>query len=65
MKGIKTKEFPKDHAEQHVQAVEIVKDLIKKVLNRDEKFTLTVRKVAKVRYAKDSALILVPPQEVR
>jgi len=62
--GLKAKDFPKDYSEQHTKAVEIVKALIAKVLNREETFTLTVRKTAKVRYARDSTMILLPPVEV-
>jgi len=63
--GLKSKEFPKDYAEQHTKAVEMVKALLNKVLNREETFTLTVRKIAKLRYARDSSMIILPPLEVR
>jgi hypothetical protein len=62
--GIKTKEFPADPSGQNARAFEIVREIVKKVLNRDEEFTITVRKTSQLRYAKDSALILVPPIEV-
>jgi hypothetical protein len=63
--GVKVKEFPKEMVEQNARATELVKEIVRKVLNRDEPFTLTVRKTTSVRYAKNSTLILVPPIEVR
>jgi len=62
--GLKTKEFPKDLSAQNAKSIELVKEIIRKVLNRDEQFTLTVRKTTQTRYAKDSSLVLVPPIEV-
>ena len=58
------KDFPKDFSEQSNRATEIVRDIIKKVLNREEPFTLTVRKTTNIRFAKDSSLVIVPPIEV-
>jgi hypothetical protein len=63
--GIKTKEFPKDLPSQITKATEIVKGIIQKVLNREEEFTLTVRKQSVLKTARDSALIIVPPIEVK
>lgn len=62
---MKVADYPKDTNEQSAKAVEVVKDLVAKVLGRDEPFSLVVRKSAQRRYAKDSTLVLVPPIEVR
>jgi hypothetical protein len=63
--GLKAKEFPKEMAAQNMQATAMVKDLINRVLGREEPFTLTVRKGSgTLRYARDSALLLLPPVEV-
>ena len=47
-----------------MKVTELVKELIKKVLGRDENFTLVLRKSAQRRYARDSAEVLVQPLEV-
>ncbi len=44
----------------------MVHEMIKRVLGREEQFTLSVRKGSgTVRYARDSTLLLIPPVEVR
>lgn len=63
--GLKSADYPKDTNEQSAKAVEIVKDLVMRVLGRDETFSLVVRKSSQRRYAKDSTMVLVPPIEVR
>lgn len=62
--GLKATDYPKETNEQSAKAVEIVKDLVLRVLGRDETFSLVVRKSAQRRYAKDSNLVLIPPIEV-
>lgn len=62
--GLKSADYPKDTNEQSAKAVELVKDLVARVMGRDEAFSLIVRKSAQRRYAKDSTLVLVPPIEV-
>ncbi len=62
--GLKVKEFPREQGEQRDRATELIKDLVQKVLNREEAFTVVVRKTHQVRYAKNSTMILVPPIEV-
>ncbi len=57
-------EFPRELPEQTIKATELVKGIIWKVLNREETFSITVRKTHQLRYAKNSSLILVPPIEV-
>ncbi len=63
--GLKAKEFPKEIAAQNMQASIMIKDLISRVLGREEPFTITVRKGSgTLRYARDSSLLLLPPVEV-
>jgi hypothetical protein len=63
--GLKRPEFPSDLAGQNAKANEIIKEMINKVLGRDEKFSLSVRRGANVlRRARDSTLLLLPPIEV-
>ncbi len=62
--GLKAPEFPQELAEQNARASELIRDIIKKVLGRDEPFTLTVRKSGQRRYAKDTMQVLLPPIEV-
>ncbi len=51
---------------QNTKATEIIKEMIKRVLGRDEPFKLSVRRGANVlRKARDSNLLLLPPIEVR
>jgi hypothetical protein len=64
-KGIKAKEFPREPGEQKDRATELVSTIVQKVLNREETFSIAVRKTQHVRYAKNSTLILVPPIEVK
>lgn len=61
---MKSADYPKDTNEQSAKAVELVKDLVLRVLGREETFSLVVRKSSQRRYAKDSTLVLVPPIEV-
>jgi len=58
-------DFLKDIAGQNSKTVEVVRDLIKRVLGREEDFSLTVRKSTQRRYAKESPLIMIPPVEVK
>jgi hypothetical protein len=51
-------------AEQNARATEIVKDLLKRVLGREETFSLTVRKSGQRRVYKDTDLVMIPPIEV-
>ncbi len=63
--GLKSAEFPSDLAGQNARATEIIKEMIKKVLGRDEAFKVAVRRGANVlRKARDSTLLLLPPIEV-
>ncbi len=62
--GLKSKDFPKDMSEQNARANDIVKDLLKRVLGRDETFSLTVRKSGQRRVFKETDLIMIPPIEV-
>jgi hypothetical protein len=63
---MKVAEFPTDLAGQNTRANEIVREMIKKVLGREEAFKVSVRRGANVlRKARDSTLLLLPPLEVR
>lgn len=62
--GLKTDNYPKEASEQNAKAVGMIKELVMKVLGREEEFSLTVRKSNTHRFAKDSKLIIVPPIEV-
>jgi hypothetical protein len=63
--GLKAKEFPKEIAAQTMQANIMIKDLISRVLGREEPFSIIVRKGSgTLRYARDSTLLLLPPVEV-
>lgn len=62
--GLKTDTYPKEAGEQNAKAVGMIKELMMKVLGREEEFSLTIRKSTQQRFAKDSKLILVPPIEV-
>jgi hypothetical protein len=63
--GLKRAEFPTELGAQNVKATEIVKELIVKILGREEPFKLSVRRGANVlRKARDSTLLLLPPIEV-
>lgn len=62
--GLKIANFPKDISSQNSRGSEIVKDLIRRVLGREEQFTLLVRRSGQQRFAKDSAQVVVPPLEV-
>ncbi len=59
MLELKTNEYPKDGASQNAKAVTLTRDLVSRVLGREEPFTLTVRKITQFRYSRDN-LILVP-----
>lgn len=61
---MKIENFPKDLAAQNVKGSEVVKELIRKVLGREEPFTLLVRRSGQPRFAKDSPQMVVPPMEV-
>jgi len=41
--GLRSNDFPTDLAGQHAKAMLLVKDLVTKVLNRDEEFTVSLR----------------------
>lgn len=63
--GLRTADFPKALSEQNSKATEAVRELIKKVLNREEEFTIILRKSNQRRYVKDSTEVIIPPLEVR
>jgi len=62
--GLRTLDYPADLAGQNSKTVEIVRALVEKVLGRAEEFSLNVRRGGQRRYAKDSAMIMIPPVEV-
>ncbi len=63
--GLKAQEFPKDPGAQTMQANIIIKDLVTKVLGREETFSISVRRGSGIlRYARGSTMFLVPPIEV-
>ena len=63
--GLRSADFPKELSAQNMKATSMVHELIKRVLGREEAFTLSVRKGSgTVRYARDSTMLLVPPVEV-
>jgi len=62
--GMRSDDFPSDLAGQHTKAMILVKDLVSRVLNRDEEFTVTLRKTVQRRYVKNSSQVLLPPLEV-
>jgi hypothetical protein len=63
--GMRSADFPKELSAQNMKATSMVHELIKRVLGREESFTLSVRKGSGVvRYARDSTMLLVPPVEV-
>ncbi len=63
--GLRSNEFPKELSAQNMKATAMVHEMIKKVLGREEPFTLSVRKGSgTVRYARDSNMLLIPPIEV-
>jgi|688.fasta_scaffold1007694_1 hypothetical protein len=65
LSGLKRAEFPSDLASQNAKANEIIKEMIQKVLGREEPFKLSVRRGANVlRKARDSTMLLLPPIEV-
>ena len=48
-----------------MRALEIMKNLVMRVLGREEAFNLSVRRGAQaLRYVKDSAMLMIPPIEV-
>jgi hypothetical protein len=49
---------------QSVKATEIIGELVRRVLGRDEEFSLSVRRNITRKFAKDSTQILLPPIEV-
>jgi len=62
--GLRCKNFPKEIGDQHLIANEMMKDMVLKVLSREEPFSLTVRKVVQRKYAKGTNEVIVPPVEV-
>ncbi len=49
----------------NMKAPAMVHEMIKKVLGREEPFTLSVRKGSgTLRYGRDSTMLLIPPVEV-
>ncbi len=57
--------FPSDLASQNAKAHEIITEMMKKILGREEPFKLAVRRGANIlRKARDSTLVLLPPIEV-
>jgi hypothetical protein len=65
LKGLHSKDFPRDAQGQAAKAMEVMKVMVTRVLGREEAFTLSVRKGSQtLRYAKDSAMLLLPPIEV-
>lgn len=64
MLGLKTLDYPADLAGQNSKTVELVKSLVEKVLGRTEDFSLNVRRGGQRQYARDSAIIMIPPVEV-
>jgi hypothetical protein len=62
---LKSSEFPTDLAGQNARATEVVKELMVKILGREESFKVAVRRGANtLRRARDSTLFLLPPIEV-
>ena len=51
-------------AGQNAATVKIVKELVTKVLGRDEDFSLTVRGGKQRKLSKDTTMVMVPPVEV-
>ncbi len=64
-KGLKSNEYPKDVNEQSGRAVSLMRQVVARVLGRDEEFSLSVKKVHQLRYVKDSTVVMVPPLEVK
>jgi hypothetical protein len=65
LSGLKSAEFPTELASQNARAAEIIKELVQKVLGREEPFKVAVRRGANIlRKARDSTLWLLPPMEV-
>ena len=62
--GMKATNFPTALSEQNARAVELVKELMLKVLGREKEFSVIVRKSNQRRFMKDSTEILIPPMEV-
>ncbi len=63
---MRSSDFPKEMAAQNVKAAAMISDLIKRVLGREEPFTISVRRGnGTLRFARDSTLYLVPPIEVK
>jgi hypothetical protein len=62
---MKSSEFPKEPSGQNAKATTMIHELIKRVLGREEAFTLSVRRgTGTLRFARDSTLYLVAPIEV-
>ena len=59
---MRVSDFPQELGAQGVKAKEIILDLFKRVMNRVEELSVTVRNGQR-RYSKES-MILVPPIEV-
>jgi hypothetical protein len=62
--GLRTMDYPKTLPEQNAKVKELLKDLIPKILGRDEPFSVILRKSGQRRYAKDTSEVIVPPLEV-
>ena len=56
--------FPEKLSDQTSKAIELVRALIMKVLNREEEFTLNLRKSNQRRFDKVTHEVIVPPLEV-
>jgi len=63
--GLRARDFPVDLAAQSEQAKLIVQDLMRRILNREEDFTVFVKRVAVRRMARNNLEVLLPPFEVR
>jgi len=62
--GLRCKNFPKEIADQHLIANEMMKDMVSKVLSREEPFSLSVRREVQRKYVKGTNEVIVPPVEV-
>lgn len=58
------KEFPKEMPEQNKVAMGIVKDQVRKVLSREEEFTVSVKMVFERKFARGTGELILPPFEV-
>jgi hypothetical protein len=62
--SLKSLDLPREIAGQNAKAVEVISELVKRVLGREEKFSLTVRRSTQRCYLKDTSTLLLPPVEV-